>query len=62
MLDRRKSSAVLRIVQALDPPGIGARSVSECLELQLRQLDPATPGYATAIEIARHHLELRRRA
>ena len=51
-------SAVLRIVQALDPPGIGARSVSECLELQLRQLDPATPGYATAIEIARHHLEL----
>jgi len=51
-------TAVLRIVQALDPPGVGARSVSECLELQLRQLDPTTPGYATAIEIARHHLEL----
>jgi RNA polymerase sigma-54 factor len=51
-------SAVLDGVQALDPPGVGARSVSECLELQLRQLDPATHGYATAIEIARHHLEL----
>src|SRR5580698_10613750 len=49
---------VLAGVQALDPPGVGARSVSECIELQLCQLDPATPGYAAAIEIARHHLEL----
>ena len=49
---------VLAVVQALDPPGVGARSVGECIELQLRQLDPATPGFATAIEIARHHLEL----
>ncbi|HXW74224.1 MAG TPA: RNA polymerase factor sigma-54 [Steroidobacteraceae bacterium] len=49
---------VLARVQALDPPGIGARSVSECIELQLRQLDPATPGFATALEIARHHLSL----
>ena len=51
-------AAVLAGVQALDPPGVGARSVSECIELQLRQLDPATPGYLTALEIARHHLEL----
>jgi RNA polymerase sigma-54 factor len=50
--------AVLAGVQALDPPGVGARSVGECIELQLRQLDPATPGFNTAIEIARHHLEL----
>jgi RNA polymerase sigma-54 factor len=49
---------VLARVQALDPAGVGARSVSECLELQLRQLDPATPGFTTALEIARHHLEL----
>ena len=26
------------------PPGVGARSVGECIELQLRQLDPADPG------------------
>jgi RNA polymerase sigma-54 factor len=32
--------------------------VGECIELQLRQLDPATPGVGTAIQIARHHLEL----
>ena len=49
---------VLARVQALDPSGVGARSVGECIELQLRQLDPATPGFATALEIARHHLGL----
>jgi RNA polymerase sigma-54 factor len=49
---------VLAGVQALDPPGIAARSVGECIELQLRQLDPATAGFATALEIARHHLGL----
>ena len=51
-------AAVLTRVQALDPPGVGARSVGECIELQLRQLDPATPGFETALRIARHHLEL----
>jgi RNA polymerase sigma-54 factor len=51
-------AGVLAVVQALDPPGVGARSVGECIELQLRQLDPATPGFETAIQIARHHLEL----
>jgi RNA polymerase sigma-54 factor len=49
--------AALADVQALDPPGIGARSVGECIELQLRQLDPSTPGFEAAIQIARHHLE-----
>jgi RNA polymerase sigma-54 factor len=49
--------AALTDVQALDPPGVGARSVGECIELQLRQLDPGIPGFNAAIEIARHHLE-----
>jgi RNA polymerase sigma-54 factor len=50
--------SVLERVQALDPAGVAARSVGECIELQLRQLDPATPGFDTALKIARHHLEL----
>ena len=50
--------AVLEMVQALDPAGVGARSVGECIELQLRQIDPATPGFHTAVKIARQHLEL----
>jgi RNA polymerase sigma-54 factor len=49
---------VLAIVQALDPSGVGARSVSECLLLQLRQLDESTPGLATARRIAEQHLDL----
>ena len=49
---------VLAIVQMFDPPGVGARSVSECLMLQLEQLEAATPGLATAKAIARNHLEL----
>jgi RNA polymerase sigma-54 factor len=49
---------VLGFVQSLDPPGVGARSVGECIDLQLRQLDPATPGLELARTIARQHLEL----
>jgi RNA polymerase sigma-54 factor len=49
---------VLAIVQALDPSGVGARSVSECLQLQLRQLDPDTPGLECARRIAAQHLDL----
>ncbi|HEV7444029.1 MAG TPA: RNA polymerase factor sigma-54, partial [Steroidobacteraceae bacterium] len=56
--DAAEVESVLGGVQALDPLGVGARSVGECIELQLRQLDPGTPGFNTAIEIARHHLEL----
>ena len=48
---------MLNIVQLFDPPGVGARSLSECLLLQLEQLDPSTPGVAIANTIARSHLE-----
>jgi RNA polymerase sigma-54 factor len=49
---------VLGIVQQLDPVGVGARSVAECLALQLAQLDPATPGLELAFQLARDHLDL----
>lgn len=48
---------VLKHVQAMDPAGVGARSVSECIELQLRQLDPDTPGRSTALAIAANYLD-----
>lgn len=44
----------LRVVQEMDPIGVGARSLSECLEIQLRR-KPDPNEYA--IQIARHHLE-----
>ena len=49
---------VLAVVQAFDPVGIGARTVAECIGLQLAQLDPATPGLATAARIVNEHLDL----
>jgi RNA polymerase sigma-54 factor len=48
---------VLQHVQAMDPAGVGARSVGECIELQLRQLDPDTPGRETALAIAAGYLD-----
>lgn len=50
--------ATLRKVQYFDPVGVAARSIPECLILQLQQLDEATPGLALAIELARNHLDL----
>ncbi len=43
----------LRLVQSLDPPGIGARSLSECLEIQLRRRGIDDP---LVYEIVRHFL------
>ncbi|MFO1406451.1 MAG: RNA polymerase factor sigma-54 [Steroidobacteraceae bacterium] len=47
---------VLAFIQTLDPAGVGARTVSECLSLQLAQLEPATPGRDLALRIAADHL------
>ncbi len=49
---------VLAVIQQFDPAGVGARSVAECIELQLAQLDPATPGLEAARTLAHRHLEL----
>jgi RNA polymerase sigma-54 factor len=49
--------AMLKVIQNLDPAGVGARSVSECIMLQLQQLESSTPGLATALQIAEHYLD-----
>ena len=45
-------------VHRLDPVGVGARSLSECIVLQLRQLAPSTPGVDLALQMATDHLPL----
>ncbi len=45
-------------IQRLDPVGVGARTISECLILQLSQLDWKTPGLQLAIDVAADHLDL----
>ena len=44
--------AVLRRIQHFDPVGIGARTLGECLSLQLAALPAATPGLPLARQIA----------
>ena len=56
--DPQELSIALRRVQALDPSGVGARDLAECLLLQLTALPEgalrADPALVT--QIARHHL------
>ncbi|HSB23527.1 MAG TPA: RNA polymerase factor sigma-54 [Burkholderiaceae bacterium] len=47
----------LKWLQSLDPAGVGARNLGECLTLQLRA-EPQTPAQTLAAEICRHHLDL----
>ncbi len=49
---------VLHAVQSLEPAGVGARSLGECIALQLRQLHPDTPARDVAIRVALEHLDL----
>jgi RNA polymerase sigma-54 factor len=48
----------LRIVQTLEPSGIAARDLGECLALQLHSLEPSTPGRALALNIVQEQLSL----
>lgn len=45
-------------IQALDPAGIGARDLAECVGIQLRLLDAQIPGRDDALRIASAHLDL----
>ena len=51
-------AAVLKRIQQFDPTGVGARNISECLTLQLNQLDQDTPWRDEAITIVTEHLDL----
>ncbi len=58
-IDVDEMSAALALLQKFEPIGIGARSVSECLAIQIRQL-PRIPFVTRkmALAIVEHHLSL----
>ena len=58
MASEEEIEAAIRLVQQLDPAGVGARSVGESVLLQLAQLEPSTPCLELARAIAAEHLEL----
>jgi len=56
-VDLDEMNAALALLHSFDPAGVGARSASECLRLQLLRL-PDTPTRKLALEIVGQHLEL----
>ena len=46
---------VLEKVQQLEPVGIGARSIKECLLIQLYRMNTKRPDVRTAIKLLEHH-------
>ncbi len=54
-VDPMELSTALKLIQHLDPPGIGARDLAECLALQLQTLPIETPHRDLALGLT-HHL------
>ena len=50
--------AVLHLVQAMDPAGIGARDLQECLSIQLAQLEESTDWLSQARTLVSDYLHL----
>ena len=54
-------TVALRLLQSLDPPGVGARNLAECLMLQLRSLqrdDPSDEVCPIAIRVCQQPIDL----
>ncbi|MFN0039829.1 MAG: RNA polymerase factor sigma-54 [Burkholderiales bacterium] len=47
----------LKYLQSLDPPGVGARNLSECLSLQIEAHPEGTPYRKEALQIVTEHLD-----
>ena len=56
-LEVEEVAAVLKRIQAFSPTGVGARNLRECLLLQLREFDPATPWLAEARRLVNDFLD-----
>lgn len=48
---------VLRMVQGLEPAGVGARNLQECLSIQLHRLDGPSPSERLATDIVDKHFD-----
>jgi RNA polymerase sigma-54 factor len=55
--DKNKLDKIIRAVQTLDPPGVGARSLKECLQLQLEKKKKNRPEVVHALEIIKNEFD-----
>ena len=56
-IDTDEVGAALALLQSFDPAGVGARTASECLKLQLLRIETSA-NRTLALEIVANHLEL----
>ena len=56
-IEELELQTALRHIQNLDPIGVGARDLSECLLLQLNSLPDETPNLSLAKLLAKHYLQ-----
>jgi RNA polymerase sigma-54 factor len=57
-IEPEEMEVALRHLQNLEPAGVGARNLGECLDLQLRAMPASTPGRETALKITDGLLDL----
>jgi RNA polymerase sigma-54 factor len=57
-LEPEEVETALKHLQNMDPTGVGARNLAECLTLQLRALPPGTPARDAAMRLTTHYLDL----
>ncbi len=57
LLDADTLRVALRFLQTLDPPGVGATCLAECLAIQLEALPDDTPHRGLALQLVRGHLD-----
>jgi RNA polymerase sigma-54 factor len=57
-IDLLELQTALKHIQHLDPPGVGARNLAECLSLQLQAMPEDTKHLALAINVAENHLPI----
>lgn len=57
MAEDEEVEEMLRIIQGFDPPGVGARTLQECLLIQLRKKDVNDPIIKKAIIVVEDYLD-----
>jgi RNA polymerase sigma-54 factor len=55
-IDPLELQTALKLIQHLDPPGVGARNLAECLSLQLRSMPETTPHLEIATRLVENYL------
>ena len=56
IVEKNQLEKILRSVQSLDPPGVGARSLQECLRIQLEKKKKDRPEVEHALELLKMSL------